>query len=358
MKNIYFTPGPTELYFTVQDHIKRAFREDILSISHRSKAFERIYAKTVENLKSLLNIPDEFLVFFTGSSTETMERIIINLVHSYSFHIVNGAFSNRFYQVAGQLGKKAKKLELTSNESPDLGKLLITDSFDLIAITQNETSTGVAFPLNEIYQIKSAFPEKLLVVDAVSALPYTNFDYRLIDSIFFSVQHGFGLPAGLSVWLVNQRCIEKARHNAKIEKLYSGYLSLERYYMKALKNQTPETPNVLGIYLLSKVVEDMLQRGIDHIRRETDYKATLLYYTLENHPKLNCFVKEPRYRSKTIIAAETVMPSNEIIAYFAGKRMILGAGYDKYKFKHIRISNYPAHSKEQVELLCDYLNAW
>src|SRR5690606_6028709 len=117
-------------------------------------------------------------------------------------------------------------------------------------------------------------------------------------------------------------------------------------------------PNVLGIYLLGKVAEDLALRGIEQIRRETEYKAALLYHTLENHPKLNCFIKDPQYRSKTIVAAETVMPSNEIISHFASKGMIFGAGYDKYKFKHIRIANYPSHSKEQFEMLADHLNAW
>ncbi len=358
MKNIYFTPGPSELYFTVPDHIKQAIKNDILSISHRSKTFEKIYSKTVENLRALLGIPEEFTILFTHSSTETMEKIMLNLVNSYSFHIVNGPFANRFFQVANQMGKQSKKLEIASHQSPNLKKLLVSDSFDLITITQNETSSGLAYPLDEIYQIKAAFPEKLLVVDAASALPYVNFDYSQIDSLFFSVQYGFGLPAGLAVWLVNQNCIEKTQANIKNDKIAHSYHSLDRFYLKALKNQTPETPNILGIYLLSKVTEDMLLKGIDQIRRETDYKAALLYHTLENHPKLNCFVKEKKYRSKTIITAETVMPSNEIISTFAKKGMILGAGYDKYKFKHIRIGNYPAHSKEQIEILTDYLNTW
>jgi phosphoserine aminotransferase len=358
MKKIYFTPGPTELYYTVPDHIKRALKDDILCISHRSKAFENLYQETVENLKALLNIPDDFTIFFTSSSTETMERIVMNLVGTYSFHIVNGPYSNIFYQVAHQLGKKAKKLETAPNQSPDLKKLLVSDSFDLIAITQNETSSGAAYPLEEIYQIKTAFQEKLLVVDAVSALPYVAFDYSYVDSVFFSVQHGFGLPAGLGVWLVNQRCIEKAQLISKNDKTFQGFYSIDRYYIKALKNQTPETPNILGIYLLSKVTEDMLVRGIDQIRRETEYKAALLYHALENHKRLECFVKDPRYRSRTIITAETVMPSNEIISHFAQKGVVIGSGYDRYKFKHIRIANFPTHSKEQIELLTDYLNMW
>lgn len=358
MKSIYFTPGPSELFYTVPDHMRQAIKSGILSVSHRSRTFENLFSSTVENLRALLQIPDDFAVFFTNTATETMERILMNLVGSYSFHIVNGSFANRFYQIACQLGKKAKKLEVGSPQSPDLKNLLVSDSFDLIAITQNETSSGAAYPLEEIYQVKKAFPEKLLVVDAVSALPYVNFDYRYIDSLYFSGQHGFGLPAGLSVWIVNKACIQKAQALSTSGKTFPGFHSIDRYYIKALKNQTPDTPNILGIYLLGKVIEDMALKGIDQVRRETEYKAALLYHTLENHPKLNCFIHDPRYRSKTIVTAETVMPSNEIISHFATKGMIFGAGYDKYKFKHIRIANYPSHSKEQFEMLADHLNAW
>jgi phosphoserine aminotransferase len=52
------------------------------------------------------------------------------------------------------------------------------------------------------------------------------------------------------------------------------------------------------------------------------------------------------------------MPSNEIISHFAQKGVVIGSGYDRYKFKHIRIANFPTHSKEQIELLTDYLNMW
>ena len=54
MKNkIFFTPGPSQLYFTVEEHIKNALKKDILSISHRSKAFKILYQECVENIKIL-----------------------------------------------------------------------------------------------------------------------------------------------------------------------------------------------------------------------------------------------------------------------------------------------------------------
>ena len=51
MKKIFFTPGPSELFFTVEDHLKKGIKEDIFSISHRGNDFKKIYKNCVENLK-------------------------------------------------------------------------------------------------------------------------------------------------------------------------------------------------------------------------------------------------------------------------------------------------------------------
>ena len=51
----------------------------------------------------------------------------------------------------------------------------------------------------------------------------------------------------------------------------------------SMKNQTPETPNVLAIYVLSKVLEDMNNIGIDMIVRDTNYKSSLIYDTINKH---------------------------------------------------------------------------
>jgi aspartate aminotransferase-like enzyme len=70
---------------------------------------------------------------------------------------------------------------------------------------------GFALPVAFINQFKSKFPDSLIVVDAVSSLPYPQFDYTKIDSVFFSVQKGFGLPAGLGVWVVNDQMHREGR---------------------------------------------------------------------------------------------------------------------------------------------------
>ena len=56
MKKIFFTPGPSELFFTVEDHLKKGIQDDIFSISHRSNDFKKIHKSCVENLKFFLDI--------------------------------------------------------------------------------------------------------------------------------------------------------------------------------------------------------------------------------------------------------------------------------------------------------------
>src|SRR6185436_18448917 len=108
---VNFTPGPSQLYFTTADHARQAFKENIPSLSHRSKLFEKISAEATNGIRELLGIPPSHFIFFTGSATEIWERIIQNLVHQKSSHLVNGSFSKRFYEIAVQLNKSVEKVE-------------------------------------------------------------------------------------------------------------------------------------------------------------------------------------------------------------------------------------------------------
>jgi phosphoserine aminotransferase len=125
----------------------------------------------------------------------------------------------------------------------------------------------------------------------------------------------------------------------------------------AAKNQTPETPNVLAIYLLACVTHDMLQRGITNIRREADYKATLVYQLLSRHTLMKPFVEEKAFQSKTVIVADCGDDIHKILPILDRKGIIAGEGYGKYRANHLRFANFPTHSKEQFELLVDTLEA-
>ena len=352
---INFTPGPSQLYFTAEDHVKKAFRDGIPSLSHRTKEFESISREATEGLRELLNVPTNYQLVFCASATEIWERIIQNLVEENSHHFVNGAFSKKFFETATQLNKRPSKTEVKSGEGfVDA----IVPKTELIALTQNETSTGVSMPIELVNAFRDKNPNALIAVDAVSSLPYPTFDYSKVDSVFFSVQKGFGLPAGLGIWMVNERCIAKAETLLSKGLSIGSYHSLPSLISMTKKNQTPETPNVLGIYLLAKIVQDMLRRGIQIIRKETEYKAAILYQVLNTHPVIKPFVTDERWRSKTVVVAESGDQTEKVTRMLRQKGMQPGDGYGEAKTHQLRFANFPAHSKEQYELLVDTLQEY
>lgn len=351
MKKIFFTPGPSQLYPTVEKHIKTALEENISSISHRGEKFHEIFQNTQNLLRKLLKIPNTHKIFFLSSGTEAMERIIENTVDKYSLHFVNGAFSERFYQTAVELGKKPLKIEVKPGNGFNFQASWIPDKAEIICFTHNETSTGVALPLEEIYKIKRNNPTKLIALDTVSSAPYIDVDYKYIDLCFFSVQKGFGLPAGLGVLIVSPQALKKSSAGS-----YHSFNTLLKYEQKS---ETPETPNVLAIYLLGKICQDMIgsaRHRLAEIRRETEEKAKMIYDFFEKKKGFMIFVKDKKFRSNTVIVLEVTGGSKTIIDKLKQNGLIVGSGYGEFKGSHLRVANFPAVSGANIRLLLRYLD--
>ena len=351
---IFFTPGPTQLFYTYQDHLKDALKKDVPSISHRSKTFQQIFAQTREALKTLLELKEDQEILFTSSANEIWERIIQNLVASRSHHFVNGAFAEKFHEFA--LTYQKHPTITRANDGFPFPDLKIPEDSELIAVTLNETSNGFSFTPEKIYELKKQNPDKILAVDGVSALPSIPLDFGLIDTAFFSVQKCFGMPAGLGIWIVNKKCLDVANQLKKDGIVTGSYHALDSLWKYAQKDQTPETPNALSIFILGKIVQDMITRGIQNIRNETTYKSAILYDMLEKHGSLSPFIKEKAYRSKTVIVAQT-KDNMSIISECEKRGWVLGKGYGDHKADQIRIANFPMHSKEQMEQLVDFLTS-
>jgi len=350
--NIYFTPGPAQLYHTFEEHLKRALFQDIPSISHRSTTFIQIMKETTVALKELLELPEGYDIYFLNSANEAWDRIIQNLVETRSHHFANGSFSKKFHDFALANGKASTVTQVADGAS--YSDWSIPEEAELIGLTKNETSVGHMTREDEVQALREKHPDKLIALDVVSATPSMVIDYSKVDTAYFSVQKGFGLPAGLGVWIVNQKCQEVAQRRATSTSLGS-YRTLPNLKKFGDKSQTPETPNMLFIYLLGKVAQDLLMAGVKRLRNDTIYKATLLNQVIESHPLLSHFVSSKPHRSSATLVAKTAH-GDRFISQLAAKRLILGKGYGPHKEDHIRIANFPTHSKESIEMLCDLLN--
>lgn len=351
----FFTPGPSQIYFTVEGHLKTALQENVPSISHRGAAFKEIFASARNSLKALLGLPDGFDIYFTSSANQIWERIIQNLIQEKSHHFVNGAFSKKFYDFAKLYQKNPTITK--SEDGRDFDSLAIENKTELIAVTLNETSTGFAFDQEKLKALRSKYPDKLIAADGVSAFPAVPFDFQLVDTAYFSVQKCFGLPAGLGVWIVNKNCHQKHEALKKAGLATGSYHDLATLRKSGLQNQTPETPNILGIYLLGKVAEDMIRKTTKAIQAETAYKAAILYQAIENSGVLKPFVPDKQTKSKTVIVAECADGNSEVLEKMEKQGWIVAKGYGSYKNSHIRIANFPTTGKEQMEQVADFITA-
>ncbi len=350
MKNLYFTVGPSKLYPKVEEYIRMAIKEQVPSLNHRGEKFHVLFTETVSLLKTLLNIPQDYQIFFITSGTEAMELMIKNTVIQKSTHLITGSFGERFYEIAKELGKKPKKMYWESIKKENL------QSSELLCVTQNDTSTGEGISMEEIYKLKRKYKNLLIAVDCVSSLPYEDLNYKYLDGVFVSVQKGFGLPAGLGLLILSPKAIKKSQTLLKNKKSIGTYHNFPTLLSYSLKRETPETPNVLGIYLLNKVLNDMLKKGIRKIREETEEKANLIYNYFEKNNNYSIPVNDKNLRSTTTLVINVKKGSKKLLDFCKSKGIIIGSGYGVNKDKQIRIGNFPAHSLQDFKNLVKIIN--
>ena len=348
---VYFTAGPAELYPKFEEFLQEFVDLQIGSISHRSSQFKKIYQHTDEQLRILMNIPKENAIMFTGSASEIWEKLIFSTVEHESFHLVNGSFSDKFYQYAKALQKHATSFEKPLGQGFNYSEIIVPEFAELICTTQNETSTGVQMREADIHKLKRSHQDKIMAVDMVSSAPIPNLDFSVVDTAFFSVQKSFGMPAGLGVWIANEKCLAKSLKLKDKGLSLGAHHDLPTLWKNAKEYQNPSTPNVMGIFLLGKIAEDMNKIGIEKIRKETDEKAKRLYKFFENRAGYSLSVGESDLRSRTVAVINTEKPSSELINHLNQKNMIVGSGYGSSKDFQIRISNFIANSSEQIDNL-------
>ena len=76
----------------------------VMEMSHRSKTYDKIIKKTEEDLRSILNIPDNYKVLFLqGGATMQFSMIPLNLLKKgKADYIITGYFAKKAYEEATQ----------------------------------------------------------------------------------------------------------------------------------------------------------------------------------------------------------------------------------------------------------------
>ncbi|WP_031525537.1 aminotransferase class V-fold PLP-dependent enzyme [Dyadobacter crusticola] len=345
---ITFYPGPSKVYDEVGQYLQEAVESGVISANHRSGSFMQMMEETISNLKSKLDVPADYEVYFVSSATECWEIIAQSLISVPSLHIYNGAFGEKWMEYTQKLTSGASGLSFDMNDLPDLPFASKLSGSEVICLTHNETSNGTALPAGFLESLRSE-GDNLIAVDATSSMAGVVLPWLSADIWYASVQKCFGLPAGMGVMIVSPKAIERAVEIGE-RKHYNSLLFIRENF---LKNQTPFTPNTLCIYLLNKVMQQV--KPISEVAAQTRSRSDQWYRFLASN-KYNLLVKNEAARSETVIAVTNTPQRITEIKEAARKNGItLGNGYGKHKDTSFRIANFPAISDQEIAALQYFL---
>ncbi len=251
-----FIPGPVEV------------RPDVLAqmtkpmIGHRSKDASVIQRRISDNLRKLFFTESEILLS-TTSGSGLMEGAIRSCTLKKAAVFSVGAFGKRWYQMAINNNVQADifDIEMGKGITADMvDNALKTGKYDLVAVTHNETSTGVMNPIEEIGEVVKKYPDVVFIVDAVSSAAGTKIEVDKIgiDVCITSSQKALGLPPGLAVCTFSKKAKERAE-KVPNRGFYLDLLSLYKYIQKK-DYQYPSTPSIPHMYALDYQLDYILNK--------------------------------------------------------------------------------------------------
>ena len=333
-----FVPGPTDV------HPATLAAQAMPMIGHRSDKLESLFGKCSEQLQQLYHTEGRvFTVAASGSGLQ--EAAIRNAVEGRVINFVNGAFSQRWHDVSSGCGKEAIAVELPwctavkpAQVEEALRAALSEGAVDAITLVHNETSTGVASPVDTIAEcVRRVSPDTLVLVDAVSSFSgvFLPFDDWRLDLLLTSSQKALAVPPGLAFAAVSDRLMARAA-TVSNRGWYFDFLLLDKYLQRST---TPATPAISLLRALSVQLDRILAEGLDARYARHAYCGQMgRAWAVASGFGL---MAESGYESDTVTAVENCrgLDVGELNRYLGGREMQIADGYGPYKGKAFRIGH-------------------
>lgn len=343
-----FIPGPIDV------------REDVLQkmatpqIGHRSKDASALQRSISEKLMKVFQTENQ-IILSTSSGSGLMEGAIRSCTRKRAAVFSVGAFGDRWYKMAKANGVPADKISSVPGKHTTVemvDEALATGKYDVITVTQNETSAGIMNPVDEIGALlKKKYPEVLLLVDTVSSMGGTNIqvDKWGIDVCITSTQKCLGLPAGMSVCSVSKRAIEAARQ-VENRGLYFDLVELYDVIQKK-DHQYPSTPSLSHMFALDYQLDKILAEGLE--KRFARHIEMAEYVRAWARKNFALFVEDEKYLSNTLTTVKNTrgIDVGDLNKKLGERGFVISNGYGDLKDKTFRISHMGDYTLDEVKEL-------
>ena len=352
MARVYnFSAGPAVL---PEEVLKEAAAEmldyrgtgmSVMEMSHRSKVYQTIIEEAEADLRTLMNIPDNYKVLFLqGGAHQQFAMIPMNLMkNKVADYIITGQWAKKAYAEAklyGTANAIASSADKTFSYIPDCSDLPISENADYVYICENNTIYGTKF--HTLPNTKG----KDLVADVSSCFLSEPVDVTKYAMIYGGVQKNIG-PAGVVICIIREDLIT--------EDVLPGTPTMLRYKTHADAKSLYNTPPAYGIYICGKVFKWLLNRGgLEAMKEYNEKKAKILYDFLDQSELFKGTVEK---KDRSLMNVPFVTGSDEMDAKFI--KEATAAGFVNLKGHRtvggMRASIYNAMPIEGVEKLVAFM---
>ncbi|MCR5344321.1 MAG: 3-phosphoserine/phosphohydroxythreonine transaminase [Butyrivibrio sp.] len=355
MSRVYnFSAGPAVL---PEEVLKQAAAEmldyngsgmSINEMSHRSKAFDQVIQTAEQDIRDLMNIPDNYKVLFLqGGASQQFAAVPMNLMQNKkAAYIVTGQWAKKALAEAKKYGdavEVASSADKTFSYIPDCSDLAIPEDADYVYICENNTIYGTKF--KKLPNTKG----HILVSDVSSCFlsePVNVNDYGVI---YGGVQKNVG-PAGLVISIIRENLIR--------DDVPDYVPTMLKWKTQADNGSLYNTPNCWAIYMCGLVFKWLkAQGGLEEMKRRNEEKAAILYDFLDNS---KMFKGTVRPEDRSLMNVPFITDSEELNAKFISEATANGLVSLKghRTVGGMRASIYNAMPKEGVQKLVDFMESF
>jgi len=272
----------------------------LLGTSHRQAPVKDLVASVRARLAELLRLPDGYEILVgNGGSTAFWDAAAFGLIEKRSQNLVSGEFGGKFAAAA-----RAPWLEAPDVREAPAGSRARAEAVagvDVYAWPHNETSTGVASPVERVHGDAGALTD----IDATSAAGGIDFDVAESDVYYFAPQKNLGSDGGLWFAAASPAAIERIERIAASDRYIPEFLSLKNALDNSRLQQTLNTPAVATLILLDEQLRWINENGgLAWAGARTAESSRALYDWAEASSFATPFVADPADRSPVVVTID------------------------------------------------------